>query len=596
MKGLPGLVQRAERPWIVLFLGIGLALPSLGLGFIVDDWFQRAVLTGMPGAADPGTPVWQALFTFMPGAGLNDRIRDLGVMPWWAAPDVRAAFFRPLSSFTHQLDFLLWRDSAALQHAHSLAWWGLGLYLVWGLYRKLLPTPAVAALAALFFAVEDAHAMVVGWIANRNALVCLVFGALAIRWHVDGRPVRAFLAAALGLCAGEASVGAFAYLFAWELCERRDPLLRRFLRLVPYGLLLVALRGVYATLGLGASGSGLYIDPGRTPLAFLVALVERWPLLALAQTVGVPIDPWLFGSRAVQIGASAGAAVVVVCIVLALRSLLRGAPRVGFLALGAALSAVPLCAAFPTDRLLVWPGLGAFGLLATLVHQAGGLTGEARPRRVSALLWLHLPIAAVCLPLRVLGVPVFGDVFTSAAVDLTYSPKLSEQTLVFVNAMELTVAYTSLARGDANVVRAERGMELLPVPQSVVQLTGQLSGSTITRLDETTLEVVPDGGFLATPMDRMFWHPDHPYVAGQRVAAPAMDVEVVEVVDGRPSRARMRFHHDLDGDRYHFVAVQDGAWVEWAVPAVGETTHLRASLLRPKWRVLDATMEVWPPG
>jgi hypothetical protein len=34
----------------------------------------------------------------------------------------------------------------------------------------------VAGMAALLFAVEDAHSMVAGWIANRNALLCLVFG------------------------------------------------------------------------------------------------------------------------------------------------------------------------------------------------------------------------------------------------------------------------------------------------------------------------------------------------------------------------------------------------------------------------------------
>ena len=594
MRGLPALVARARRPWVVLLLGVGLCLPALGMGFIVDDWFQRAVLMDMPGTSDPGTPTWQALFTFMPGLEHNHRIVDLGVMPWWAAPDVRAAFFRPLSSFTHQLDFVLWRDSAVLQHAHSLLWWGLGLLLVWGLYRKLLPTPTVAALAALLFAVDDAHAMVVGWIANRNALVCLVFGALAIRWHVMGHRGRALLAAALGLCAGEATVGAFAYLFAWEVCEAQGGWRRRLTRLLPYGALLLGLRGVYAALGLGASGSGLYIDPGRSPLAPLSALAERWPLLAVAQLTQAPIDPWLFGSRPVQLGLSALAAVVVLALGGALWGHLRGAPRAGFLALGAALSAVPLCAAFPTDRLLVWPGLGAFGLLATLVHQAGGLSGEGRPRLVSALLWLHLPLAALALPLRVLTVPVFGDVFTSGAIDLSQSPALTEQTLVFVNGMELTVAYTSLVRGDANVVRAERGQALLPVPRGVVQLTGLLSGSSITRLDANTLEIVPDDGFLATPMDRMFWHPDHPYTAGQQVTVPAMEVEVVEVHDGRPSRARMRFHHDLDGGAYHFVAVQDGDWIVWEVPTVGQTTRLEASLLRPKWRVLGAGMEVWP--
>ncbi|MCB9778955.1 MAG: hypothetical protein H6742_10360 [Alphaproteobacteria bacterium] len=591
---LERLIQAARRPWIVLALGVGLVLPGLLTGFMVDDWFHRAVMFDVPGSVGEGTPAWRAMFTFMPGPHDNQRIVELGVMPWWAAPEVRAAFFRPLSSATHLLDFALWRDNAVLQHAHSIAWWAAGLVLVWGLYRRLLDDPRVAALAAVLFAVDDSHAMVIGWIANRNALLCLVFGVLAVWWHADRKPVRAFVAAAVGLCAGEAAVGAFAYLFAWELCQRDDALLRRFLRLVPYGLLLVALKGVYAAYGLGASGSGLYIDPGASPVAFLVALAERWPILGLAQVAGAPIDLWLFGSRTVQLTMSAVSMIVVVAVSAGMWRWLRGRPQVAFLAVGAALSAVPLCGAFPTDRLLMWPSVGAFGLLATAVVAVLGPVGgpEQKSNLVGALLFVHLPAAAFALPLRVLAVPLFADFFHAPALDLTRDVELEDQTLVFVNGMELTVAYTGLLREAANIVRDERGMDPMPVAENVCQLSGVLTGSTITRIDARTLQVEPDGGFLATPMDRMFWHPDHPFHAGQVVSVPAMSVDVLEVDDGRPSRVHMHFAEPLDGGGYRFVVLADGRWGEWTPPPVGESVRVEPGLYLPRWRITDAAGEV----
>ena len=108
---------------------------------------------------------------------------DLGIFPWWTDPLIKAEFLQPLTVATHRLDYRLWPDSAVLMHAHSLLWCAALVAATAVLYRRLMgPTPA-AGVAALLFAVDDAHGGPAGWIANRNALVAATFGVLALLAH-----------------------------------------------------------------------------------------------------------------------------------------------------------------------------------------------------------------------------------------------------------------------------------------------------------------------------------------------------------------------------------------------------------------------------
>lgn len=97
-----------------------------------------------------------------------------------------------------------------------------------------------AGLAALLYAVDDAHALPASWLANRNALVAGVFGVLTLIAHDEWRRGRrkwgAFVAPALFLMAllcAESAVIVATYLLAYALFIDRDSLVRRFVALVP---------------------------------------------------------------------------------------------------------------------------------------------------------------------------------------------------------------------------------------------------------------------------------------------------------------------------------------------------------------------------
>jgi hypothetical protein len=98
-------------------LGIMLALPALAAPFAIDDFSHIA---GLEGAAR--APVrWCELFTFSPAAPARRQLLiTSGALPWWTAPDLRLAFFRPLSSALVTFDHALFgRTRSAGTSIHS---------------------------------------------------------------------------------------------------------------------------------------------------------------------------------------------------------------------------------------------------------------------------------------------------------------------------------------------------------------------------------------------------------------------------------------------------------------------------------------------
>lgn len=583
------LIAIAESRRLPLWLAIAVMvpyLPALRLGIVGDDYFHRLMLLGVEPFAQ-GSPL-MTLFTFFHGAEGNAPLIEIGVMPWWAEPEVTAAFFRPLTAATHMLDYALFPDLFWLQHLHSLLWFALGVGLVATLYRRLLPTPAVAGLAALLFAVEDAHAIPVAWLANRNALVALVFGVAALLLHVKWRQTSerkwlpaALLAACLGLAAGEAALGALAYVAAWQGLVDGPGWRRRLTGLAPWvglGLVYIAL---YGALGYGASHSGLYVDPGADPLRFGAALLERWPLLMAAQWFSAPVDVWLFLPRGPQLAMSGAAGLALLGVTWLLWELLRSSPMARFWAAGMVLCLVPPCGAFPLDRLVLFAGIGAFALLALLgdralalltVEPAGGASRD--PRRlvrwsVVALLVLHGPIAMVSLPLRVQMLESMGNIFSLGAAAGPTDAGVVDQTFVFVTGSELPVAYTI----------PTRVAEGRPAPRRVAQLASMISDNTVSRPDERSLTIEPDGGFLAAMMDTLTRHPEDRFEQGERIERVDFVAHVDAITDdGRPARVTFRFEVPLEDPTLVWLAFVDGAPVTFDLPAVGETVVVASTV------------------
>ena len=109
---------------------------------------------------------------------------------------------------------MVWPHSAFLMYVHSFAWLGGLVAVATFIFRRVLGTTWVAGLAALLFAVDDAHGFPAAWLANRKTLIGAFFGILALIAHDRWRrgewrigSLVAPLSLLLGLLAKESVAG-----------------------------------------------------------------------------------------------------------------------------------------------------------------------------------------------------------------------------------------------------------------------------------------------------------------------------------------------------------------------------------------------------
>lgn len=541
-EGLRRLLAHRAAPAAILLLSLLLTLPALGGGWSADDWVHRLVLHGAPGF--PERQPLLDLFTFLEPGPWNQALQERGLLPWGASPDLRIRFLRPLSAATHWLDIRLWPDSAPLQHAHSLLWWLLCLVAVRAVTRDCGPA-WVAGLALLLFALDDAHAAPIAWLANRNVLICLALSLSALALQQRGRAGWALLPLGAALLASEAAIGAVAYLAAWELTRGRS-WVQRLLRMGPALGLVVLWRVAYSLGGYGAKGSGLYVDPVRSPLDFIAAALERGPLLVVGQWLGAPIEAWMFASPSSRWALAGISWLACGALLAGLWPLLRASRPARFWALGSLGATLPLCAAFPMDRLLLFPGLGASVLLALWVaHGSRGAKGML----ACALL------GAGVLPLKVWGFNPLMRAATEAQVPA--SPQAPRR-WVFVQGSVFGSFYPMLAP-----------MAQGQAPEQISLLAPAWTSVVVRRPAPHVLELQAEEGWLLRPVDQIALRPDalgpgpHP--------SAGFEVEVLAwTPDHRPLRVQARFE---DIHAHRFLIWQDGAVQDWTLPPVdGQAT------------------------
>lgn len=554
-----------------------LSATSVGPHRVLDDYVLGLIARGK--GAPVGLPRGELdLFTFTTGdpAG-NRRLMDVGLMlPWWTDAHLRISFFRPVSSATHWLDEHLWPGSPVLMHLHSLAWFGAMLAVVALVYRRLEQSKVLAGLGFLLYAVDDAHGPALSWLANRNALIAMTFGCLALvahdAWRRDGSRlagVLASLALVAGLLAGELAVGVLAYVAAYALLVDRGPLLRRALSLVPYGAVLVTWRVLWSRGGFGARGSGAYLDPLGEPGAFLAALPRKLVMLLHGQFSAPPSDLAFLAPPAHQPFLFALALSTVGVVGWLLVPIVRDDARSRFWALGMVLSLLPLGASFPSDRLLLFVGLGAMALLARLFERFVGQVSRGElgpgpaPLLTAGLLVLHLFAAPLLLPIRAGQMELFGVTHDRGVAGIPSDARAKGLTVVVVAAP--TVLF-------ANYVQAQRELEGKGRPEHLYVLASASSAVEVERTGAMTLTLRPAAGFLYSQQDQHY-RGAATMQTGEQVALSTMRAEVVSrSEDGRPASVEFTFAGSPRD--FLFLKWEDGRFVPFALPAMGQRVTL----------------------
>jgi hypothetical protein len=566
------LAHRSLPIWLTLVAVLPL-LPALRGGFQLDDHFQRFRLLGL------GEPAIQ-LFVFNDGdVAKNARAIDAGWLPWWAAPDFRHASLRYLSVLTMQLDYRLWPHRPELMHLHSLAWLGALVAAAALFYRQVLGATWVAGLAALLYAVDDAHALPAAYLANRNAIVATCFGVLSLLCYARAREADARWSARLGppflalaLAAGEMALAAAGYLLAYALFLERGTTRARLRGLAPNAVVLASWGLVYRLGGFGSTHSGFYREPLADPLAFGRAALERIPLLVMGQWTPLPSDygsALVPGSEAAIALRWAGTVTTALAVVL-FAPLVRRDRVARFFACGAALSLLPVAAVGPQDRLLFFVGLGSMGLLARWVHASFSRAASRFARSAAvALLAIHLVLAPPAALRWIAFQERASAKMITAVASVPADPALAEQDLILVNPPDYVYGVTAIP--------AMKRVAGEPSPRRLRALVAAPSALAVRRVDARTLHVQLEPGLFGGPFTRYHRAEEVRFAVGERIELTGFSVEILSLNEaGDPNELAYRFAVPLEDASLRWLAWRDGVYVPWRPPAAGETVRLPA--------------------
>jgi len=270
------------------------------------------------------------------------------------------------------------------------------------------------------------------------------------------------------------------------------------------------------------------------------------------------------------------ALIFLLILIVALIPLLLRQRSARFWAMGMILSVLPICATFPSDRILTFVGIGAMGLVAQFIYFVFGKTEERKKFifwRIPALvlagifILIHLIIAPLMLPVRA-AYPMIPKKFADKLM-LTegLDESVKDQDLIIVNPPITFLMLQSPMMWECNNQ---------PMPRHLRILTSSLFQPVeIYCPDAKTLVVRPAYGFCPYVLDGLFRNKKNPFSVGDRVELTGMTVEIREVRnDGQVSEAAFIFSTVLEDPSLRWLQHKDGAFVPFTLPAVGQKVIL----------------------
>jgi hypothetical protein len=518
--------------------------------------------------------------------------KNYGILPWWTSDNFRVGLWRPVTAFTHWLDYRLFPDSPWLMHAHNIAWFAAIVFLITIVYRKLMGAGWAAGLAALLFLLDSNTYFPVAFIANRGFMLSLFFGLLCLYEHHQWRSAKSrsglvlsALFLSLSLLADEGGASTFAFILAYALVLESGSFRNRALTILPSILVIIVWRTIYEALGFGLRNVGLYIDPAHEPLQFAQEVIPRAVVLLGGQLTGVPPDFLFAVNPLLQPKVTAFFCVAVVAALVVFLPWVRRDKTTAFGFAVMVLAVIPAATVVPFSKNLGFVALGAYGLIASFV--AGLITRrlpEFLPYRILAwvacvlLILVHVPGAIAGRVAMVKAVPfVFNLV--NGVTSLGDSPDAENKNVIVINA-PCTFALVCAPAYKAYYHR--------PLPKTMRGLVPGCTSFDVQRTDDKTLVIqskAPDifscddaGPVHIAYLCRTFNLIGDPKCKkGDRYDLGSLTVEVLESdASDLPSRVAFRFDTSLDSPDFYWL------WWDWRtwsrqpfkIPAIGQSVTL----------------------
>ncbi|OUS24842.1 hypothetical protein A9Q99_23190 [Gammaproteobacteria bacterium 45_16_T64] len=545
-------------PRTIVLIALVLSLPALFTGYFGDDYMHHALLQENSPVQKPHDLSLFGLFSFVNGdAQRTYELMDFGLLPWWTNPDLKYAFWRPISEITHWIDHALWPNTPMLMHAQNIAWYLLLVTLTYYLFRRIngsLPT-IIPVLAMLIYALDSSHGFTISWIANRNSLIAATFGVGALlfytRWHDEQRFLDYLLSLgllALSLLSAEFGISTCAYLGAFALFLDRSGPIKGLMNIVPHASLTVLWWIIYKVGNFGAANAdAYYLDPIASPLLFLSTLGERLIALIGSQWGIIPAEVYGFVGPGVPMAANVALIVgssVIVLTLLLLTPILKKHANVRFWFFGMIFSALPVCSAAPHDRVLLFIGLGGTYCTAAIIYSALRLGAETYSTKQSIAKLSAYPFAFIHLILAPLLMPVMAYSTKVWSNQLDLSPA----TFAGIDSLEgKEIVLFDVPMGSALAITSTRVSKNQPIADKVWVISTTKTDTDITRLSNHELLVSKPTGFVTGPELATRNLETSPIIVGDTIPLNGAVIKVLQVGEqGHPTEVHVRFKKSLD--------------------------------------------------
>ncbi len=563
------------RNWLALGLlvvtGAIIYLPALRSQLLLDDYFHAAMVDGT-------FPVHRGPFDLYNFVNDADRplLIERGLLPWWSHPRLAIRFFRPLASALLWADHRFFGNNPIPLHVHSFLWWVAAMLGARALFRRLF-SARVAWIATVIFAFAPCHTLPLAWLANREALISLTFGALGLSFYVRWREQYARLDGAfaavlfgLSLLGGEYGLSFTGYVLAFEIVRRPERLSRRAVGLLAFIAPVGAYLAARSARHFGAVGSGFYSDPIHAPAEFLRAAPRR--LVTLLADVWLSLDNETVSSSTPAWALAIGAVLAVAILFDPLRRTLaelaaheRGAAS--FLLIGSVLALAPVLAVVPSPRLLGASLLGVAPIVALLLDRVWfprvvpARRGRAELAELVALLlgFAHLVHGPVTSWLG-------GRHFQQSAA--TFSKRAAELRARLDDAKSADVVVTRCINGAFFLPFALSRQGELPSHWRILAQTGHVLAL---RRDPRTLDLVvpPDQSVFPSGPGNLFRDDELKIAAGDVFDVPGLHVTVLEVGPNGPRSVRYQFDRDLEAASLVWITERFDGFPDATPPKVG---------------------------
>src|SRR5690554_4463772 len=557
-------ISNQSRLWLIVLVFLSLVSANLFAPFYADDYFQQLLLNGDASLERDNDASLYGLFSFVSAEeSSRQEMQQYGVLPWFAAEEFQFRFWRPIAELSHQADHLIAANNAAFAHAHSIAWFLLLAFLVCALAATSFKKESgIALIAFAIFILDGQHVATIHWIANRNLLIAGCFMLLAlwafIRWREQQKVfycAASLLAFAMALLSSESAIALCIYIICYSFFVEKNSIKQIAKSSWPYLLLATVWLLLYQYLGFGAhTAEGLYINPISELPAFMLALLQRFPVYFAAALLPIPAGaPWILAGASGYVlwAISAVLWLFVWLVCYGLWRYIKPSTTVKFWFVAGMLAVIPACTALTQDRLSLLQTIGVDIALAAVIcalwHSSKGLKLFTIQRSLLvALLLIHLLLS----PLHLLA----GSFYMSKT-----ATDMRDRALSFAARDTLenkTVVVLQMPIGEAVSLLGIRQFHHYVAPKQFIWFASNEQTLQVKQLDAHRLLLEKITGF-GSGFEAAFGNRD--FKVGQKISLQDMDILVKSLTsDGLPQQIEVHFKQPLDDQSMRFYQWQQG--------------------------------------